>query len=243
MIYLRSFLFNIYFMVMTAVVIVGCSPFLLGSRYRAHTGGRMWLRGTRWGTKHILGLDDKIIGQERLPKGPYIIACKHQSVWETVVLGPLFPNATVVIKKELLKIPFMNLYYRRLNSIPVDRNEGLSALKLLISRAKEEIAKGRDIFIFPEGTRVAPDEESTLQPGIAALYQQLNIPVVPVALNAGAFWGRRSFLKYPGTITLEILPAIEPGLDRKQFTSTLQRVLNERSRELYLEAMKGRNNA
>lgn len=239
MIYVRSILFNIYFVIASAVVITCCSPFLMGSRYWAHTGGRLWWWVTVWGARHIVGIDYKIIGQEHLPKSPYIIACKHQSAWETIALGPLFPNATVVIKKELLKVPIMNLYFWRLNSIALDRRDGLSALKKLVARAKQEVAKGRDIFIFPEGTRTIPGEEPPYQPGITALYQQLNVPVVPVALNAGMFWGRRSFLKYPGTIVLEILPAIQPGLERKTFLATLQTIINTRSQQLALECERG----
>lgn len=240
MIYIRSVLFNVFFMISTALVLLVCSPLLLSSsRYWAQTGTRTWWKVTLWGAKHIAGITYKIIGAERIAPSPCLIASKHHSAWDTVILGVLFPNATVVIKHELLKVPVMSWYFRRLNSIPIDRSQGLAAIKTLVAKAKDEVAQGRDVFIYPEGTRVDPSANVPFQPGVAALYQSLNLPVVPVATNAGVFWGRRSFLKTPGVIIVEVLPTIEPGLDRKVFMKKLEVAINQRSTELCEQALIG----
>jgi len=157
-----------------------------------------------------------------LPKGPVIIAAKHQSSWETLAFTLLFDDIAIVLKRELLFIPVVGWAMARAGNIAVARGEGASALRGLLRQAKSVIAQRRSIVIFPEGTRVAPGDQKPYQIGTAALYRQLGVPVVPVALNSGLFWGRRKFVKRPGVITLEILPPIAPGLDRETFMATLR---------------------
>jgi 1-acyl-sn-glycerol-3-phosphate acyltransferase len=137
-----------------------------------------------------------------------------------------------VLKRELLYLPLFGLYLLRAGMIPVDRRGRASALKRMLAAAKRRREEGRDLLIFPEGTRVAPGQHQAYQPGVAALYGHLDLPVVPVALNSGLFWGRRSFNKKPGTITLEFLPAIAPGLARKVFMAELETRLEGASRRL-----------
>jgi 1-acyl-sn-glycerol-3-phosphate acyltransferase len=180
--------------------------------------------------RFILGLTYTIEGYEVWAKasagGPCIIACKHQSLWETFMLPIFFKHFVIVLKKELISVPLFGYYLSRLGSIPLDRSQGLTAIKKLIRLGKAASAQGLHIFIFPEGTRSAPGEQPPLNPGIAALYDTLKLPVVPVALNSGIFWGRRRFFKKPGTITVKFLPAIEPGLDKTTFLETLHRAMN-----------------
>jgi 1-acyl-sn-glycerol-3-phosphate acyltransferase len=127
-----------------------------------------------------------------------------------------------VLKRELLSIPLFGWYLRKVGMIAVDRAAGASALRNMARQASEAFAEGRSILIFPEGTRVPPGESRPYHPGVAALYTQLKVPVVPVALNSGLFWGRRSFVKRPGTVTVQFLPPIPPGLDRKAFMRELE---------------------
>ena len=202
---------------------------------RAITG---WTHFARRGLKLIVGLDHEIRGRENLPDGPSILASKHQSAWDTMAFLWLFPRPVYIIKKELLSIPLWGRCAARCGHIPVDRAGGAAALKQMVRAARAALAKGRHVVIFPEGTRVAPDERHPYHPGIAALYAQASVPVVPVALNSGVFWGRRSFHKQPGTIILEFLPAIPPGLDRKAFLGELENRLESASDRLLAEARK-----
>jgi 1-acyl-sn-glycerol-3-phosphate acyltransferase len=175
-----------------------------------------------WWLRVTVGIRHRVIGRENLPAGPAIIACKHQSSWETMAFTGLFDDIAIVLKRELLFIPVVGWAMARAGNIAVARGNGASALRGLVKQAKAAIAEGQSIVIFPEGTRVAPGEQKPYQVGTAALYRQLGVPVVPMALNSGLFWGRRKFVKRPGMITLEILPAIPPGLSREAFMETLR---------------------
>jgi 1-acyl-sn-glycerol-3-phosphate acyltransferase len=169
-----------------------------------------------------VGIRHRVVGRENLPAGPAIIACKHQSSWETMAFTGLFDDIAIVLKRELLFIPVVGWAMARAGNIAVARGNGASALRGLVKQAKAAIAEGQSIVIFPEGTRVAPGEQKPYQIGTAALYRQLGVPVVPMALNSGLFWGRRKFVKRPGMITLEILPPIPPGLSREAFMEALR---------------------
>ena len=165
-----------------------------------------------------------------------IIASKHQSSWETLAYTLLFPHAATVMKRELIYIPIVGWAMARAGNIAVERGDGAKALRGLVRDAKAAIADGRSILIFPEGTRVAVGAEQPYQVGTAALYRQLGVPVVPVALNSGLFWGRRQFVKRPGRITVEVLPAIPPGLDRETFMTTLRERIEGATGRLVAEA-------
>ena len=175
--------------------------------------------------KFIVGLryeiKDKNILEEVLQKSPCILACKHQSAWETIIFSQIFPDFRIVLKKELLSVPLFGRYLKKLNSISIDRQAGTKALKVLIEQSQKSIQENHSILIFPEGTRGMPGTKTHYQPGIGVMYKNLNVPVIPVALNSGVFWGRRRFFKKPGTITLQFLQPIEPGLDRDEFMKTL----------------------
>ena len=192
---------------------------------RNYTAGlaRFWLRGILWFLKVVVGLTHEVVGGERLPTGSAIIASKHQSAWDTFIYPLLLRDPTYVHKVELLWIPFFGWYLWRYGTISIDRSGGAGALRKMVAHARRLAETGRQIVIFPEGTRVTPGATRPYRPGVAALYTQLNLPVVPVRLNSGHFWGRRSFAKQPGKITLEVLEAIPSGLDREDFMAELRR--------------------
>jgi 1-acyl-sn-glycerol-3-phosphate acyltransferase len=218
----RAALFNlVYFCWTGCLAVLGLPAALFG--YRAVYGvGRLWAGGTFAALKAIVGLDHRWIGAPP-GRGPVIYAVKHQSAWDTMALSALPDCPAYVLKRELTWIPFFGWLLAAAGFIAVDREAGAAALRRLVRDAERAVAAGRSLLIFPEGTRTAPGEHRPYQPGIAALYDRLKLPVVPIALNSGLFWARRSFVKRPGRITVEILPAIQPGLKRREFMAELER--------------------
>ena len=185
-----------------------------------------------FGLKVICGLNYRIEGQSNLPEGPILLASKHQSAWDTIIMPLIMPGAAVVLKKELTYIPFYGWYLRKYGVIAIERGRKLVAIRKMRSEAKRCLTEGRSIVIFPEGTRVQPQSTKKFQTGVAALYQDLEIPVVPVALNSGCFWSRRSFVRKPGTITLRFLSPIRPGLDKQSFLKTLEESIGNAQKAL-----------
>lgn len=236
MIAFRSFLFNTVFFVGGAVIAVLLLPVMILPRRAAQWGLQRWAGLMLWLLKPLAGLGWEVRGLENLPPEPCILACKHQSAWETALFHQLVHDPAYILKKELLSIPFFGWYLARGGAVAIDRKAGASALKLMIKGAEERLERGQHVVIFPEGTRSAPGKPGTYHPGVAALYKGIDAPLVPVALNSGLFWQRRSFLKRPGRITVEILPAIEPGLDRKTFMRELQSRIEDASNKLAVEA-------
>jgi 1-acyl-sn-glycerol-3-phosphate acyltransferase len=220
--WLRSLAFNVgWYLGSTVLAIVGM-PLLLAPRRWVVAWARLWIVFVLWWLRVTCGLTHRVVGLENLPKGPAIIACKHQSSWETLAFTLLFADIAIVLKRELLFIPIVGWAMARAGNIAVARGDGAAALRGMVKQARAVIADGRSIVIFPEGTRVAPGDQRPYQVGTAALYRQLGVPVVPMALNSGLFWGRRKWVKRPGTITLEILPPIPPGLPREAFMERLR---------------------
>lgn len=229
---LRSLAFNLAFYLWTALVLILGLPVLLLPYRATYWFGRNWVRASLWLLKRLVGLDHEIRGLEHKPPGPAIYAAKHQSAWDTFIFALCLNLPAYVLKRELLFLPLFGLYLLKAGHIPVDRSAGASALKRMLAAAKRRRDQGRDILIFPEGTRVPVGSHRPYHPGVAALYGRLDLPVVPVALNSGLYWGRRSFNKKPGRIILEFLPPILPGLARKAFMAELGRRLEGASRRL-----------
>lgn len=219
----RSFAFNFVFVAWTAILGTIGLPFLLAPRAVTMRFGRFWSLTSLVLLRAIIGLDHQIRGLDRLPRGGCIVAMKHQSAWDTLILPVVLGNPAVVLKRELLLLPFYGWYAARAGSIPIDRKARAGALRRMLARARPIAAAGRPIVIFPEGTRVAPGERRPYQPGVAALYQALALPLVPAAVNSGLYWGRRSFVKRPGRIVLEFLEPIPPGRSRRRLMSELER--------------------
>jgi 1-acyl-sn-glycerol-3-phosphate acyltransferase len=239
MIALRSLLFNVLFLAWSVLVQGLCLPSLLMSMAAAVRIQRLWIRGSLALLAGICGLRHEIRGWDRLPAEPCILASKHQSAWDTLIFPELLRAPGFIVKRELRWVPLFGWYLRRTGCIQIDRKGGAKALKQMLAEARRTIAAGRYIVIFPEGTRVAPGQRRPYHPGVAALYTQLRVPVVPVALNSGLFWGRRKFLKKPGRIILEFLEPIAPGLPRQEFAAELERRIETASTRLLAAARPG----
>jgi len=222
---LRSILFNLAYLAWSIVMHIVCMPLLLAPEAWVWRAAHLWIDGTLFLLRLICGLGHRELGVENLPQGPAIIAAKHQSAWETLFLSRRLNHPAFILKRELLMIPVFGWFIQKVGMIAVDRAGKAAALKKMVRDANDRFAQGRQIIIFPEGTRVAPGEHKPYQPGIAALYGQLNVPVVPVALNSGLYWGRKAWMKKPGKILIEYLPPIPPGLDRKAFMAELEKRL------------------
>jgi 1-acyl-sn-glycerol-3-phosphate acyltransferase len=196
---------------------------------------RFWMQVLQAVLRLVVGLSYEVRGRERLPAGPAIIASKHQSAWETLIFHVLVPDLAVGLKYELTRIPVFGWYLMRGGAIRIDRGGAARALRSLVDGARAAAARGVSILIFPEGTRRAPEDPPDYKPGVAALYTALDLPVVPVALNSGLFWSRRSFMKRPGRITVEFLEPIPPGLDRRTFMTELQHRIETATARLVAE--------
>jgi len=229
---LRSFLFNLCYLVWSAFMHIVSLPLLLAPASWVWGAAHLWVDGTLFLLRVFCGLHHRELGLENFPHGPAIIAAKHQSAWETLFLSRRLYHPAFILKRELLMIPLFGWFIRKVGMIAVDRAGKSAALKKMVRDANDAFAEGRQIIIFPEGTRVAPGTHKPYQPGIAALYGQLNVPVIPVALNSGLYWGRKAWVKKPGRILIRYLPAIPPGLDRKTFMAELERRLEPAALEL-----------
>jgi 1-acyl-sn-glycerol-3-phosphate acyltransferase len=235
---IRSVIYNIYFYVLVVLMVILWIPLLiLGPREASLTGFRILTRCLLWGLEKICGTKMEIRGRENLPKNrPVIIASKHQSLWDIVIYFAILDNPVLISKREIKLIPIFGFYASKIGTIMLDRSAAAKALKTMIDDVGAALEKKRTVVIFPEGTRMAPGAEPDYKPGIAALYTRLDHGCVPVALNSGVFWPRRKMIRYPGTIILEFLPVIEPGLKRKEFMTTLQTSIEEASQRLLDEA-------
>jgi 1-acyl-sn-glycerol-3-phosphate acyltransferase len=233
---LRALLFNAIFWVWTVSLAV-LYLLLLPLPWRAlYASVAWWARSMMWTLDAVVGLKWEKRGANHLPQGACIVAAKHQSAWDTVSVPLWFDYPSVVLKRELFQIPIWGWHARRCGMIAVDRGAGASALKRMVAEARQRAGEGRKIVIFPQGTRTAPGTKRAYLPGVAALYDKLGLPVAPVALNSGMFWGRRAFMKRPGRIVVEFLEPIPPGLGRREFMAELERRIEEASDRLALEA-------
>src|SRR6202035_5901740 len=171
------------------------------------------------------GVTFELRGLERIPLGPLLIAAKHQSLWETFALVPLFADPAFILKRELMWVPLWGWLARKAQMIPVDRGARSQALAAIAASAKIALARNRQIVIFPEGARRPPGAAPSYKYGVVHLYAESGVPCLPIALNSGLFWPRRSIRRYPGTIVAEFLDPIAPGLDKQVFFERLQQAI------------------
>jgi 1-acyl-sn-glycerol-3-phosphate acyltransferase len=232
----RSLVFNVLFFTGTAVMLLLMWVLLPFPRMAIQRVVTLWGQTMRWLLRTVVGLGFEVRGREHLPDGPAVFACKHQSAWDIFIFYELVSDPAYVLKKELMRIPFWGWYATKVRVIVVDRKGGGAALKRMMRDALATLAAGRHVVIFPEGTRTAPGQRRPYQPGVYAIYAEGVAPVIPVAVNSGLFWGRRSFVKRPGVITLEILPAMPPGLDRRAFMAELENRIESATARLVAEA-------
>jgi 1-acyl-sn-glycerol-3-phosphate acyltransferase len=233
---LRSLLFQALFLGWTTLcclAVLPAYPFLSPAAMRAVARG--WQGATLWLLRVTVGLGFEVRGRERLPRGPVILASKHQSAWETLAFHALVPEVAIGLKEELTRIPVFGWYLMRAGNIRIDRGAAATAVRSLVRGAREAVGKGLSVLIFPEGTRRAPGDPPDYRPGVAALYAALRIPVVPVALNSGLYWQRRDLVKRPGRVLIEFLDPIPPGLDRATFMRELERAVETGTARLLAE--------
>ena len=232
----RSLIFNALFYINIIVRMIVALPTILLPRVFMLHVLRAYARSSLWLLRVVCGIDVDWRGRDKLPQGPYLVACKHQSFWETFALFALLPDPSFVLKRELMWIPLFGWLARKSRMIPIDRGAGVRALARMAAAARKEIAASRQIVIFPEGTRRPPGAEPRYLPGVAYLYAEIGLPCVPIALNSGLFWPRRSLRRHPGTVLVEVLDPIEPGLERREFQTRLQRTVEEATARLVQES-------
>lgn len=190
----------------------------------------------RW----VVGIRTVVTGQENIPQEGCIIGAKHQSDWDIFAILPYVDEPAFIAKKELLDIPFFGWCARWINTVPVDRKKGKEAMPLMLEHARGSVAQGHKVIIFPEGTRRAPLDVPAYRSGIVKLYMALNVPVVPVALTSGLYWGRNSPVLWPGTARAKFLEPIPPGLPAEEFQRTLiDRIETETNKMILEDVRKG----
>ncbi|MEX2648433.1 MAG: lysophospholipid acyltransferase family protein [Alphaproteobacteria bacterium] len=232
---LRSLAFNVLALAWTVAVMVAWAPLLAGPRRWTAAGMRVWAAGIEALLAGVVGLRYEVRGRENLPRGGGMVASNHQSAWETVMFARFLDAPAFILKRELLRLP-TGWYAWRAGSIPINRGGGAGTLRVMVAAAERALRRGQTIVIFPQGTRIAPGVRRRFRPGIAALYGRLGVPVVPIALNSGLYWSRRAFLKRPGTVLVEVLPPIPPGLDRTAFMARLTETIEVALDRLTAEA-------
>ncbi len=237
MLVIRALVFNIVFYLnLTIQMLVQTPLYFLLPRRGALVIVKNWCRSSNWWHRLIVGTSYKVTGLEHIPDGGCIIAIKHQSMWEFYAILPLFDDPAYVLKRELMWIPLFGWYVAKTRMIPINRGKRSKAMRDMTRQAAKEIKQGRQILIYPEGTRRAPGAEPAYKYGIAHMYKELNCPVLPIALNSGLYWPRRKFMRYPGTIRVNILEPIMPGLDTETFQTELQKRIETSCLELYKQA-------
>jgi len=232
----RSLVFNALFYLVMIVAMTIALPTLLMPHWGIIGVVRLWAHINFVLLRVVCGITVAWRGRDKIPPGALLVAAKHQSTWETFALITLFADPTYILKRELMWIPLWGWLAKRAEMIPVDRGGGKATLIAMTARVRDALAAGKQIIVFPEGPRTAPGAEPKYKYGIAHLYAEAGAPCVPIALNSGLFWPRRKFLRYPGTITVEILDPIAPGLPADDFLARLERDIDTATARLIAEA-------
>jgi 1-acyl-sn-glycerol-3-phosphate acyltransferase len=196
---------------------------------------QVWANGLMFLLRTVVNLDYVERGRENIPEGPCIVICNHQSLWETIALSTIFPEASFVAKIELLRIPVVGWFLAKYPMIMLDRSAGATSLRQLLAASAKAISEGRKIVIFPQGTRSDVNEPVKFKRGVTAIYAHLGVPVLPVALNSGVFWPGDRLMRYAGTITVSYLPRIEPGLNSNEFRVLAERIISDEATKLLRE--------
>jgi 1-acyl-sn-glycerol-3-phosphate acyltransferase len=237
MITIRSLAFHAAFYLMTTLLAIVGLPVLAGDRLKVQAYARFWTRTSIWLLEKICGTRIEFRGLGHIPNGACLIAAKHQSALETLALTTITKDFSYILKKELMGIPIFGWYLARAGQIALDRSKRGQALPDLSRQAREAIEDGRQIFIFPEGTRRGVGAAPEYKSGVAHLYTDARALCVPVALNTGLFWPRQSILLRPGTAVIEFLEPIAPGMSKQEFLRLLQSRIEEATEALAAEAL------
>lgn len=218
---LRALAFNACFYLYTTIIGILGLPTLVSRRATLKLV-RLWTGGSLWLLRVVGGVAYEFRGLENIPQGPIILGAKHQSVLETLAMTLVLKDFAYILKRELLFIPVVGWYMMRADMVAIDRSKGSKAMALMNSAAADAIAEGRQLIIFPEGTRRPPGAPPAYKLGLVHLYMRLGVPCVPVAVNTGLFWPRRSLVRRPGTAVIEFLPPIPAGMERTAFLALIQ---------------------
>ncbi len=232
-IWIRSIIFKIVFYVWSAFIFIVFLPTVfLPLKYR-YILPILWNKSVMFLLRVICAVQLKVEGLDNLPKkNGYIVAAKHQSAMETMLFHMNVPFTFFVLKRDLMLIPIAGFYAIATKCVPIDRKGGAKTLRMMLEKVQKRIQQGMNLVIFPEGTRTKPGTKKPYAPGVALLYEQCNVPVVPVALDTGYCWPKNSFRKYPGTVTVRFLKPIEPGLHKRAFLSELYDRIEEEQDKL-----------
>jgi 1-acyl-sn-glycerol-3-phosphate acyltransferase len=226
-IFLRSLVFNVlFYLVLVFWIIVALPTFALPAR-AVFTVAGWWAQSSLFLMRTICNIRVEFRGVEKIPKGPLLVASKHQSFWETFALLRFFERPIFILKRQLTWIPVFGQFLVKANMIAIDRTAGAKALLGMTRRARDAVRGGAQLIIFPEGTRTPPGAPPAYKTGIAQIYVTCGVPCLPIALNSGLFWPRRTFMRYPGTLVVEFLEPLPPGLSRDEFLTRVRTGIEE----------------
>jgi 1-acyl-sn-glycerol-3-phosphate acyltransferase len=230
--YVRSALFAVWMFGSALVLGTLCLPLMLGPRKLAYFPPKIWARGVFAALRLLIGIEIVVRGRERFPVGACLIASKHQGMLDTLVAISLAEDPSIVLKKSLMRIPIFGWYCWKVGMIPIDRDGGPKTVRKLVIAAREVVALGRQVVIYPEGTRRPLGAEPDYKRGIGLLYKELGVVCAPIATNSGRVWPAHGLLKHPGVAVFEVLAPISPGLAPKAFMSKLEHELEQACRAL-----------
>ena len=232
MLAIRSLIFVVLFYLWSLIFSICAIPLLIAPSSWMARALPIWTYGILFLLRVICGIKVEVRGKQYIPKGPALVAPKHQNMLDVFAEFAVLPHSIFVMKKELVWIPFLAWYGLKLGCIVVDRDAHAKALRKMVADAKLRFQKSRQLVIFPEGSRGEPGVAGDYKPGIAALYRDLEVPVHPVATNSGVHWPKHGFMRKPGTIVFEYLEPIPPGLKRGEFMRILQERIETASNKL-----------
>jgi 1-acyl-sn-glycerol-3-phosphate acyltransferase len=233
----RSVLFAVAFYVHLGIILVAMLPTLVLPRGATFAMARLWARNSLWLLDRICGLRTEFRGTENIPQGGFIVAVKHQAALETFAILPHLTDWAFVLKRELTFLPLFGWYLLRTGQIAIDRSKATSALAYVVQRSREVLAQGRALVIFPEGTRRPVGAPADYKAGIGRIYAEAGVPCLPVAVDTGLFWPRHGLLRRPGTVVIEFLAPIPPGLERRAFLDALKTRIETATDTLVAEAL------
>lgn len=238
MILLRSLVYVVWLYGGIVLFALGGLPLMFVSRRNHRHMIRLWAKSQIWGLRAICGVRVVHRNLDRAPTGgAALIAGKHQGMLDVIAPFAVLDDPCFVLKRELIALPFFGWHAAKADMIPIDRSAAASALKKMVAAARDRVSgQGRQLVIFPEGTRVEPGAPTEYKPGVAALYRDLDLPCVPVATNSGAHWPPHGFIRRPGTVVFEWLEPIPAGLKRAEFMSELERRIETASAALLAES-------
>ena len=220
--FVRSILFYLLLGIWTIIMgILFCPCLLLPSKF-LFKPVRAWILGIFILLKYICKITHEIQGIDNIPNHSVLIASKHQSAFETFALFYYLSQAIFIHKKQLFLIPIFGQYLKKINMISINRKGGASAMRLMLKQAKNKLAEGFSIIIFPEGTRKKPGEKSDYRSGFVGLYKEMKTEILPVAVNSGKYWPKDTFIKNPGNIIIKILPLINSNIERKEILKLVE---------------------